>query len=80
MLLLALGLSSCERGETPVDAELLTRTIADSTAADSAAGLTIVVDTAWEGEYYYTYSGNPKWHIRGCAIMIDYFYSQLSVK
>ena len=55
MLLLALGLSSCERGETPVDAEQLTRTLADSTAADSAVGLTVVVDTAWAGEYNYTY-------------------------
>jgi hypothetical protein len=55
MLLLALGLSSCERGEAPIDADQLTRTLADSTAADSAAGLTIVVDTAWAGEYNYTF-------------------------
>ena len=55
MLLLALGLSSCERGEAPVDAEQLTRTLADSTAADSVVSLTIEIDTAWAGEYNYTY-------------------------
>ena len=55
MLLLALGLSSCECGEAPVDAEQLTRTLADSTAADSAVGLTIEIDTAWAGVYNYTY-------------------------
>ena len=37
-----------------------TRSVADSTAAD---GITIVVDTAWDGERHYTFDDNDSVHL-----------------